>query len=364
MADASQRVPWVALIYSAIEPAGRRGGGIHNAVISQALGLEANGVHVKILTASEACAKEARERGLAVDLDRAWNSGIDPIFSNRIWRHVRREGGRLPAAVIHNSGRTWLAGALLFPGVVQAQVLHRERIAPYRFFFNWIALSEAYASALRQSASGRFRRIVVAPNGLLGDPAPPAVRTRSGPVVFGTAGRLSTAKGIDVLIEAAALIPRDEMDVRFKVAGEGWEPFQDLARRKGVGDLFDFLGWTDDMDGFLDQLDVFCLLSDKEAFGLVLAEAMARGVPVLSTTTNGGREIVEAGVNGWLVPIGDAGALAATMCEIASDRRRIDAMVKDAYRTAVTRYAPAPAGLALIKALRALGAPLNKTPRT
>ena len=54
--------PWVALIYSAIEPVGSRGGGIHNAVIAHAVALQANGIDAVILTSSEACAKEARER--------------------------------------------------------------------------------------------------------------------------------------------------------------------------------------------------------------------------------------------------------------------------------------------------------------
>lgn len=69
-------------------------------MIGQAVGLMANSVHAKILTVSEACAAEAKERGIAVDLDQAWNSGIDPVFSKRIWWHACREAGRLPAAVI------------------------------------------------------------------------------------------------------------------------------------------------------------------------------------------------------------------------------------------------------------------------
>jgi glycosyltransferase involved in cell wall biosynthesis len=356
--DVSQGRPWVAIVYSAIEPVARRGGGIHNAVIGQAVGLMANGVHTKIFTASEACAAEARERGIAVDLDQAWNSGIDPMFSKRIWWRACREAGRLPAAVIHNSGRTWLAGTALFPGILQAQVLHREVIYPYRCFRNWISLSEHYAQSLRASPSGWFRRIAVAPNGLLDDPPLPVFREKTGPVVFGTAGRLSKAKGIETLIEAAALIPRDEADIRFRIAGSGWEPFQELAGRRGVADLFEFIGWTDNMDGFLDSLDVFCLPSEKEAFGLVLIEAMARGLPVISTMTNGGRDIVQVDETGWLVPIADAGALAASLHKVASDRAEIARRGKAAYSDVMTRFTPSPAGRRLIEELASLGASL------
>lgn len=349
--------PLVVIHYGTIEAAGRRGGGIHNAVLAQAMGLLANGVRPVILTASEACAQDAAAHGLDVHLHRLWHSGIDPLVRPAAW-HVAR--ALSPAAVIHNSGRSWLAGAALFPRSIHAQVMHRETVRPYRFFRKWIALSPAYADHLRASPSGRGRRIAVAPNGLIDKPPPlpPRQRDLSRPIVFGTAGRLSVAKGIDTLIAAAARLKRDGVRFEIRMAGEGFEPFVALAKREGVGNDIVFLGRIDDMDAFFDDLDVFVLPSTKEAFGLVMIEAMVRGVPVLSTRTHGGLAIVRPGETGWLVDVGDVAGLAEAMTARTVDRRQTATFGTAAYRDVVTRFSPKPAGAALIEALRSLGAKL------
>ena len=345
---------WIAIIYSAVGPAGNRGGGIHNAVIAQATGLMANGVGVKLLTSSEACALEATERGIPFDFARPWNSGIDPLFSPRIWRSARYRKGRLPAAVIHNNARTWFAGGFLFPRALQAQVLHRENPHTYRFFRNWIALSSAYADAVRQSRQGRFRRIALAPNGLAAFPAPPPLRSRTGPITIGTVGRPSATKGTDVLIEAAVIVKRMRPDITFRIAGNGYDEQQALARRKGVADTMQFVGWQNDVEAFMDQLDVFCLPSIVEPFGLVMIEAMARGLPVIASATNGARDIVRPGETGWVVPINDAAALAGAMLEAACDREEIARRGAAAYRDVCLRYAPEAAGRNLLSALDSL----------
>lgn len=347
--------PRVGLLFGAVESAGRRGGGIHNAVLAQALGLRANGVDVKIFTASEDCAAASAERGIACHQHRMWHSGIDPMVRVESWRQAR---AFRPQAVVHNSGRSWMMGPILFPGALHAQVMHRELVRPYRFFRKWIALSEPYAATLRASPDGRHRQIAVAPNGLLEDPQPVQRRLRDGPLVVGTAGRLSEAKGIHTLIEAVAAIVRQGGAIDLRLAGPGSEQFEALSNELGVADHVTFLGWTDDIDGFLDDLDVFCLPSRKEAFGLVLIEAMARGLPVISTDTHGARGIVRSGKTGWLVPIDDVDALASAMRLADADRQALIDMGGAAYDDVCARFTPQATGRALLDALRLLGARL------
>ena len=349
------RKNWIAIVNSAIGPAGNRGGGIHNAVIAQACGLVANGVGVKILTSSEACAVEAEEKGISYDLARPWNSGIDPLFSPRIWRSARYHNGVLPTAVIHNNGRTWFAGKALFPSALHVQVLHRENVHTYRFFRNWISLSTGNAETLRGSRSGRFRRIATAPNGLVVRPAPPPKRERTGSITIGTAGRPSASKGTEMFLEAAALVKGIRPEIRFKIAGS-YDGLQNLADRYGVSDVVEFVGWQNDFDGFLDDLDLFCLPSVIEPFGLVMIEAMARGLPVISTATNGALDIVKPGETGWLVPIGNAEALAGAILDAASSRTEISRRGAAAYRDVCLRYTPAAAGRQLLEALISISA--------
>lgn len=224
----------------------------------------------------------------------------------------------------------------------------------YRFFRNWIALSSTYADKLRGGPHGRFRRIALAPNGLVAPPTPLPERLRCGPITIGTAGRPSETKGTDLLIEAAVRVKQVRADIRFKIAGRGYDELQKRAEARGVSDVVDFVGWQNDMDGFLDQLDVFCLPSVNEPFGLVMIEAMARGLPVLSTATNGALDIIKPGETGWVVPIGDAGAFAAAVLDAASDRDEIARRGVAAYRDVRTRFAPVAAGRNLLSALATL----------
>jgi glycosyltransferase involved in cell wall biosynthesis len=131
-------------------------------------------------------------------------------------------------------------------------------------------------------------------------------------------------KGQDVFLEAAALVP----EARFVVVGgailgnEGGfeEEVHALARRLGLADRVVFTGHVDDAIPWLDALDVAVVASSHEAFGIVLVEAMALGTPVVATATDGPSEIVEDGVSGLLVPVGDAPALAAAIERALIDR--------------------------------------------
>ena len=85
---------------------------------------------------------------------------------------------------------------------------------------------------------------------------------------------------------------------------------EELVRELGLQDAVIFTGKRDDLPELLAISDVMFLLSEKEAFGLVLLEAFACGVPSVATAIGGIPEVVEDGVNGFLVELGDV-AMAA-----------------------------------------------------
>ena len=74
-----------------------------------------------------------------------------------------------------------------------------------------------------------------------------------------------------------------------------------------------------DVAEFLSQLDVFVSASSSEAFGLAIVEAMAAGVPVVATASDGAREIITDSETGRLVPIGDVDELAKRIGELLGD---------------------------------------------
>jgi glycosyltransferase involved in cell wall biosynthesis len=96
-------------------------------------------------------------------------------------------------------------------------------------------------------------------------------------------------------------------------------------------------GWHahDDLADAINASDLVVLPSRHEAFGLVLAEAMACGVPVVATASQGPSRIVDHGETGWLVPVDDEDALTAALVEAVGDeaeRRRRGALARDRAR--------------------------------
>lgn len=130
------------------------------------------------------------------------------------------------------------------------------------------------------------------------------------------AGRLHPEKGYEHLFRAVAAV-KDRAERRFVllVAGRGpfLQKYQDLVQALGVADHVRFLGFRADLPDLMVASDLFVLSSVAESFGLVLAEALYLGLPVLATRVGGIPEIVDHGVDGLLVPPGDAQALATAM---------------------------------------------------
>lgn len=142
----------------------------------------------------------------------------------------------------------------------------------------------------------------------------------TGPVVV-TAGRLTKVKDQSTLLRAFARFAATR-PARLVVFGEGplLEPLRAEAQALGIAGRVLFPGYVNDPDACYAVADLFVLSSTSEGFGNVLIEAMAEGVPVVSTDAPyGPREILEDGRFGPLVPVGDAAALANAMERVLSD---------------------------------------------
>jgi glycosyltransferase involved in cell wall biosynthesis len=88
------------------------------------------------------------------------------------------------------------------------------------------------------------------------------------------------------------------------------------------------------------KLDVLVSASRSEAFGLAMAEALVCGVPVVATKTEGAQTLIEDGVNGLLVPVGDVRALAAAVSSLLADEERRLTLSAQALRSARERFSP------------------------
>jgi glycosyltransferase involved in cell wall biosynthesis len=157
-------------------------------------------------------------------------------------------------------------------------------------------------------------RAHVVPNGVdvPPDPAGPAGAT---PPRVGSFGRLTAQKGYDVLLAALR-----RLDVPFQavVGGAGREG--DALRAAAEGLPVTFPGWVSDVRGFLAGLDLFVVSSRVEALPLVLLEAMAEGLPCVSTDVGEVRRAV--GDDVVVVPVEDAAALAEALGGLLADPAR------------------------------------------
>lgn len=141
-----------------------------------------------------------------------------------------------------------------------------------------------------------------------------------GPLVFASYGRLVEKKGFDLLLEAFRAVIETGVGAHLVLGGDGPERARltALVGRLDLGETVTMSGWVDDPAAFLADADVFVLPSRLEPFGIVVLEAMARAVPIVSTLSEGPREILDE-ETAYLAPVGEAEALAEAMKAAAKD---------------------------------------------
>ncbi len=169
--------------------------------------------------------------------------------------------------------------------------------------------AQAMGRFLRSRLGVPAGRIVHVDNGLV---LPPE-SVRRGPIrrlLF--VGLLVRRKGVHVLLDALA-DPVLPSDLRLTVAGDGpeRESLEQQARRLGLTDRVEFLGFRPDVSSLLADAHAFVLPSAMEQQPLVLIEALGAGKPIVATDVGGVREMV--GDAGVVVPAGDPSALAAAL---------------------------------------------------
>jgi colanic acid/amylovoran biosynthesis glycosyltransferase len=147
-----------------------------------------------------------------------------------------------------------------------------------------------------------------------------------GKVRIATTGRLVEKKGIEYSIRAVAKLAKAYPNLEYNIIGDGElkESFQRLIQELGVSHIVNLLGWKNEGEiiEILDNSQIFIAPSVTAADGNqdapinVLKEAMAMGLPVISTYHGGIPELVEDGISGYLVPERDADALAGKLGQL------------------------------------------------
>jgi colanic acid/amylovoran biosynthesis glycosyltransferase len=206
-----------------------------------------------------------------------------------------------------------------------------------------VAISNFGRSQLcRWSDPADWSRIQVVPCGI--EPwrfAEPAPVPPGGPDLIAV-GRLAPQKGFPLLVEAVALAARDLPGVQVTLVGDGplAPSLRAQAARAGIADRITFAGWQDEagVRAALAAAQALILPSFAEGLPVVVMEAMAAGRPVIATLIAGVPELVTPDT-GWLVPAGDAAALADAMRALsATPTEQIAAMGQAARVRVLARH--------------------------
>ncbi len=298
-------------------------------LVNLATGLRARGHEVTCVVRPDTRLEaELRAREVPV-LPLPLRHWFDPVGVGRLRGWLRRAD----VEILHTHlPRDYFTAAVAGVGTGVTNVGSRHQLHPVsqpvlkrpflRRFGAMIAVSEAVRKGWLASGLVDPDRVFTVPNGIT-LPAPgPGVdlrrQVRIGPDVptVGFVGRLCPGKGIETLLQAAALVGRQVADLRVFVLGDApgrgqyLEHLKAVAARHGILERVHFLGYVPDAARACAAFDVQVLCSRAEPFGLVTLEAMAQRRPVVVTDTGGSPEIVRDGIDGFLVPPGDAAALA------------------------------------------------------
>jgi glycosyltransferase involved in cell wall biosynthesis len=152
-------------------------------------------------------------------------------------------------------------------------------------------------------------------------------------------GRLSAAKGNDILLDAVSRIVR-RIRVRLVLIGDGEEQgaLRDLSTKLGIAENVIFAGYREDIADILTASEVFVIPSIREGLPIVLLEAMASRVAIVSTDVGAISLALEGGRNAWLVPPGNAERLADALHDALSNADRRIGYAQQAHTDFVARF--------------------------
>jgi len=192
----------------------------------------------------------------------------------------------------------------------------------------WVGNSKVVAAHIVRDLGVPADRVHVIYNGLdverfrstAEDPDLAGLRRQGRRIVLNL-GNLTPAKNQQMFLRVADRLRREHADLAFALCGQGplREPLEACARDLGLAGTCRFLGFRQDVAPVLASAAVVIQSSDWEGLPNAVMEAMAAGVPVVATAAGGTAELIEDGVNGFLLPVGDEEGVAARASAVLAD---------------------------------------------
>lgn len=157
------------------------------------------------------------------------------------------------------------------------------------------------------------------------------------PVVIGMYGRIEPRKGFDILLKAAAILRDQGFDFILKIGGfevpgsYNWQSLNNLAKELKIDQKCNFVGTVIDKEKFFSDVDIFCVPSREEPFGLVILEGFLFSTLVVSSNTDGGKLLIKDSENGLIFNNEDPQDLARKIVSIINDLKKYQDITKSAF---------------------------------
>ena len=293
--------------------------------------------------------------------------GIARLFlglPGSLWR-LRRILRAVDPAVLYVNTVTlpwWVAAGWLarVPVVVHVREAEDDRprlvrwalTAPLLLARTVLTNSAASRRTLLESVPALAERTSVLYNGIVGPPGvtPTPIPAADQPARIALVARLSPRKGVDVALEALAILRAQGRCVRLEISGTvftGYEWYErqlrERAERADLRGAVEFLGYVHPTWSVLERATVVLVPSRAEPFGNTAVEGLLAARPVVASNVKGLTEIIEDGRTGLLVPPDDPEALASAIASILDNPELVRSLSDQGHddatkRFAVTRY--------------------------
>lgn len=164
--------------------------------------------------------------------------------------------------------------------------------------------------------------------------------TYSNPVVIGAMGRFVNKKGFVYLLEAIAELVSTGANPILLLGGDGEEKEHLTAKVQelNIASNVIFHGWVHDKEDFFSKIDIFCLPSTIEPFGIILLEAIEHSKPVIATRSGGPEDIIRDQEDGLLVVPFSGQELAVKLQKLITNPRYANKLAKSAYDRLISKY--------------------------
>lgn len=163
--------------------------------------------------------------------------------------------------------------------------------------------------------------------------------------VVGTMGELKELKGQRDFVLAANEIAKKMPETHFVIVGKDYSmnhtfrrELKRLVKLLELEEKFLFLDWIDETPSFFSALDIYVSPSHSESFGLAILEAMTLGKAIVSTETDGAKELLQDNFSGRLVKVKEPFELSETICDLLKDDGLGESLGKNAQKTALEKF--------------------------